>query len=438
MLGRLQRRRSSSQASAQLGNNPSPPLRLGIELLDAGVLAALEGRVADTHLRPDDGLHKWTGSFQGARGGGAGVDGVAGDEEDGALAGDAVGAGGDVDGDEGVEWGDGVRGRLCGGSVQGVGGGAGGGVLVLLLARELVVEDVPELRGQVGQHVAVLREQEGFAFSHAAGRGQLHGRRGFPRKDVARVGHFDFQFGDALDEAGGVDEPLAEDGVFDLGAGGVALWWEDGEEAAVRCAFVVDVFEELVGVLDVGGQIASVAVAFGEGATCQEDFGAGGVVLPGRDLVADAVERERVGRVEVVVEGVEVIEPVESVIGVGLVINHGKRLEQVAEGLGVLFQLDESRGGTACVAEVRAVEEVVLVALFSIPLCKEVGTIRASERMSGHGVNRLNESSVVGRFFRRKLYTLPSGRPLRRLNGGTLTVKCFCVALSISLLVSWG
>lgn len=104
----------------------------------------------------------------------------------------------------------------------------------------------------------------------------------------------------------------------------------------------------------------------------------------------------------------------------------------------MLFQLDESRGGTACVAEVRAVEEVVLIALVSSPLCEEVGTIRASERMSGHGVNRLHESSVVGRFFRRKLYTLPSGRPLRRLNGDTLTVKCFCIALSISFLVSWG
>lgn len=144
-------------------------------------------------------------------------------------------------------------------------------------------------------------------------------------------------------------------------------------------AFVVDVFEQLVGVLDVGGQVASVAVPFAEGAACQEGFGACGVVLAGGDLVADAVEREGLGRVEVVVEGVEIVEPVERVIDVGLVVDHRERLEEIAEGLGVLFQLDESWSNAVGVAEERAVEEAVLVAFFSSPFGEEIGSICASE-----------------------------------------------------------
>lgn len=194
---------------------------------------------------------------------------------------------------------------------------------------------------------------------------------------------------------------------------------EDGEEAAVCGAFVVDVFEELVGVLDVGGQVASVAVAFDEGAAGEEDVCAGGVVLDRGDLVADAVEREGVRGGEVVVEGVEIVEPVESIIGVGLAVDYGEGLEEVAESLSVLLQFYERWGRTVGVAEERAVEKVVLVALFSRPLREEVGSICAGECMSGDGFNLLKGDAVgVGPFLSLDCYTLSSCRRLRRFNGG--------------------
>lgn len=223
MFGSLVGSGGGGQLRPQLGDQPPPPLALEIEVVDAGVLVSVVGGIAGSELGPHDGLHERTARFHGAGGGRARVEGVAGDEEDGAGARDAVGARGDVQCDDGRERGDGLCGGFGGRGVQGEGGGAFGRFLLLLLARELFVQHVPDLRGQVGQDVAVLREEEGFAFGHAAGGGQLHGRHGFAGQDVARVGELGFQFGDALDEGGGVDEPLAQDGVVDLGAGGVAL-----------------------------------------------------------------------------------------------------------------------------------------------------------------------------------------------------------------------
>ena len=318
---------------------PAATKRHAVELVEFPPHAASLRRDARADLGFHDRLHERGALLVAQRRCDGGVDAVGGSDEDSAGAGDAVEARRHVDCGNGFERINGLRRVLCRWRVEVTCGDAFGVFLLPLLGVQLPVQHVPEVGRDVREDVAVLREEQGAAFGHEARAVELCGDHGFAVQDVAGVDDFGLEFGDALDEAGGVEEPLAEDGVLNLGAGRVALGREDGEEAAVGGAFVVDEFEKGVCVFDVLAEIADLTSVFGEGAAGHEDVSASGRILRGGDLVADAVEWEGVGGGTIGVGGVQIVQPVKGVVRVVFMVDYRERFDEIADGLGVLLEL---------------------------------------------------------------------------------------------------
>lgn len=93
------------------------------------------------------------------------------------------------------------------------------------------------------------------------------GGEGFACADVEGVGVFAFEFVEAGDESLGPEDMLAEEGGFGLFAfGGGGFWGQDREETAFGGVFMVEEFEDSVGVGD-----ESLVGCVGEaGAVCVE------------------------------------------------------------------------------------------------------------------------------------------------------------------------
>ena len=161
---------------------------------------------------------------------------------------------------------------------------------------------------------------------------------------------------------------------------------------------MVDELEQGVGVLDVADKGFLVGRLLAQRAAGGADEGAvgGGV---GADGVAEGAEREVVRGGGVGVRGGEIVEPVEGVGDGAVVADAGgpvaefvvagaEGLQERAEGLGVLFQLQQGRGGrVARVAEEGAVEvgEVGPVPGRGAPVAEEGRQVGAAEGVCGDG-----------------------------------------------------